>query len=79
MTFYSGDKFPKWKGDLFIGGLRSQLILRLEVDGGTVMKEERILEGILGRIRDIRSGLDGYLYLLTDHPDGQLMRLGPIN
>jgi glucose/arabinose dehydrogenase len=77
MAFYDGDAFPEWRGDLFVGALRSELLARLELDGEQVVAEERLLEGAIGRIRDVRLGPDGYLYLLTDEPDGGLYRLEP--
>ena len=77
MAFYSGDRFPRWKGDLFVGALRDRMLVRLKLDGERVVKEERLLKGALGRIRDVRSGPDGYLYLLTDESDGVLARLEP--
>ncbi len=76
MAFYTGDKFPKWKGDLFVGALKDRLLVRLRLDGEKVISEERMLEGI-GRVRDVRAGPDGYLYLLTDARDGELLRLEP--
>ena len=77
MAFYAGDKFPRWRGDLFVGALRDRLLVRLRLDGERVVSEERMLEGVLGRIRDVRGGPDGYLYLLTDSSDGVLARLEP--
>lgn len=77
MDFYTGDKFPQWRGNLFIGALKFQLLVRLELDGTRVTREERLLEGELGRIRDVETGPDGYLYLLTDEDDGRLVRLIP--
>ncbi len=77
MTFYTGDAFPQWRGDLFIGALKDRMLVRLELDGEEVSHEERMLEGMLGRIRDVRTGPDGALYLLTDHADGRLVRLAP--
>jgi glucose/arabinose dehydrogenase len=77
MAFYQGDAFPQWQGDLFVGALSGQLLARLELDGAQVTAEERLLEGVLGRIRDVRIGPDGHLYLLTDHSDGALWRLEP--
>lgn len=77
MAFYAGDKFPRWRGDLFVGALRDRLLVRLRLDGERVASEERMLEGVLGRIRDVRSGPDGYLYILTDSDDGVLARLEP--
>ena len=79
MTFYTGDKFPKWKGNLLVGALKYRLVARLELDGETVGKEERILESLGERIRDIRQGPDGYIYLLNDSGDGKILRLEPVN
>jgi glucose/arabinose dehydrogenase len=77
MAFYDGDRFPRWKGDLFVGALRDQMLVRLRLDGEKVVKEERMLQRALGRIRDVRAGPDGLIYLLTDEPDGKLVRLEP--
>jgi glucose/arabinose dehydrogenase len=77
MAFYTGDAFPEWQGDLFIGALRDQLLVRLELDGERVVAEERLLEDAIGRIRDVEVGPDGFLYLLTDERDGALYRLEP--
>ena len=77
MAFYTGDRFPRWKGNLFVGALRSQLLVRLVLEGEKVVKEERMLTGVLGRIRDVRAGPDGFLYLLTDERNGALVRLEP--
>jgi glucose/arabinose dehydrogenase len=77
MAFYSGDRFPRWRGDLFVGALRAELLVRLRLDGEKIVKEERLLQGVLGRIRDVRSGPDGFIYLLTDSPTGVLARLEP--
>jgi glucose/arabinose dehydrogenase len=79
MAFYDGDKFPRWRGNLFVGALRDQMLVRLQLDGERIAKEERMLKGVLGRIRDVRQGPDGYLYLLTDESDGALVRLEPVN
>ncbi|MGI9499934.1 MAG: PQQ-dependent sugar dehydrogenase, partial [Geminicoccaceae bacterium] len=70
MTFYDGDAFPEWRGDLFVGALKFQLIARLEMKGDEVVGEERLIEGELGRIRDVRTGPDGFLYILTDDSNG---------
>jgi glucose/arabinose dehydrogenase len=78
MAFYTGERFPRWKGDLFVGALRDQMLVRLKLDGEKVVKEERLLKGVLGRIRDVRLGPDGYLYLLTDESNGVLARLEPV-
>jgi glucose/arabinose dehydrogenase len=77
MAFYTGDRFPQWRGNLFVGALKAQLLVRLELDGERVVREERLLTGEIGRIRDVRNGPDGYLYLLTDQNPGALYRLEP--
>lgn len=77
MAFYTGDKFPKWRGNLFVGALKAQLLVRLELDGEKVVREERLLQGALGRIRDVRVGPDGFIYLLTDESRAVLARLEP--
>ncbi|HEX7249605.1 MAG TPA: PQQ-dependent sugar dehydrogenase [Burkholderiales bacterium] len=78
MAFYTGDKFPKWRGDLFVGALRAELLVRLKLDGEKVVHEERLLKGALGRIRDVRAGPDGFIYLLTDESRAALARLEPV-
>lgn len=77
MTFYTGDKMPQWRGDLFIGTLAGQHLRRLDIEGGRVIKQEKLLTKLEARIRDVRQGPDGFLYILTDAPDGQLLRYGP--
>ena len=77
MMFYDGDVFPAWRGDLFVGALKDRLLSRLEMDGDQVVAEERLLQDSLGRIRDVRQGPDGLIYLLTDAADGKLVRLRP--
>ena len=77
MAFYTGSRFPRWQGDLFVGALRDQMLVRLRLDGERVVHEERLLRGVLGRIRDVRDGPDGYLYLLTDASNGVIARLEP--
>jgi glucose/arabinose dehydrogenase len=79
MAFYTGERFPRWRGNLFVGALRDQMLVRLVLDGEQVLKEERLLKGVLGRIRDVRAGPDGLLYLLTDESRGVLARLEPVN
>ncbi len=77
MAFYTGHKFPAWRGDLFVGALRDQMLVRLKFDGEKVVREERMLKNAMGRIRDVRNGPDGHLYLLTDESNGVLARLEP--
>ena len=76
MAFYSAERFPAWQHNLFVGALAQQALIRLQLDGDEVVHEERLLEDRNWRIRDVRQGPDGYLYLLTDAPDGKLLRLG---
>lgn len=77
MAFYSGNRFPEWQGDLFLGALAGTHLNRLEVKDGKVVAEERLLVDLGERIRDVRSGPDGNLYLLTDSEDGRLIRIAP--
>jgi glucose/arabinose dehydrogenase len=77
MVFYTGDAFPDWKGNIFIGSLRPGLLVRLRLDGGRVAQEERYLGDVGERIRDVRQGPDGLLYLLTDSSDGRILRVLP--
>lgn len=77
MTFYTGERFPQWRGSVFVGALKFQLLARLELDGEKVVNEERMLEDRYGRIRAVEEGPDGYIYLLTDEGDGRLLRLEP--
>ena len=75
LAYYDGDAFPAWRGNLFIGSLKFGLLARLSMDGERVTGEERLLQGRYGRIRDVRQGPDGLLYLLTDDEQGALLRL----
>ncbi|MBT4490202.1 MAG: PQQ-dependent sugar dehydrogenase [Rhodospirillaceae bacterium] len=78
MAFYTGDRFPKWRGNLFVGALKFRLLVRLTLDGEKVIAEERLLEDLEERIRDVRQGPDGLIYLLTDSGDGRILRLEPV-
>ena len=77
MAFYTGSLFPRWQGDLFVGALRDRHLERLKLDGERVVHSERLLGGLNARIRDVRNGPDGALYVLTDAPDGALLRIAP--
>ncbi|ADI14039.1 PQQ-dependent sugar dehydrogenase [Truepera radiovictrix] len=76
MIFYTGDAFPAWQGSAFIGGLVSEGLVRVELDGESVVHEERIPLG--ARVRDVEQGPDGFLYVITDEEDGDLLRLMPM-
>ncbi len=77
MDFYTGDAFPNWRGDLLVGALKDRMLVRLSLDGEQVVGEERFLKNVLGRIRAVQQGPDGFVYLLTDEADGVLVRLEP--
>ena len=77
MAFYTGDLFPGWKGSLINGALKFELLSRLELKGDKAVKEERLLQGLHERIRDVRQGPDGALYLLTDNAPGRILRVAP--
>ena len=76
-AFYNGNAFPNWKGSLFVGALKFELIVRLELRKNKVISEERLFKNNFGRIRDVRSGPGEYLYFLTDENPGQLYRIRP--
>jgi glucose/arabinose dehydrogenase len=77
MAFYTGDLFPGWKGSLFVGALAGKLLVRLSLDGEKVTGEERMLQGLGERIRDVRAGPDGAIYLVTDNSAGRILRVTP--
>ncbi|MEZ5670502.1 MAG: PQQ-dependent sugar dehydrogenase [Alphaproteobacteria bacterium] len=77
MMFYDGDAFPDWQGDLFVGGLRSSALVRLDVDGGAAREAERLIDDLGLRIRDVQQGPDGAIWLVTDEDDGAVLRLSP--
>jgi glucose/arabinose dehydrogenase len=76
-TFYSGAAFADWKGDLLVGSLTPGLLVRLRITNGRVVREERYLAELRERIRDVREGPDGAIYLLTDDRNGRLLRVTP--
>lgn len=80
MLIYLGDEFPEWRGSMFVGGLSGQQLARLEMEGQRIVSEETLLEG-LGRVRDIRQGPDGFIYIAIDGQNGALtpiLRLEPV-
>lgn len=76
MTFYDGERFKPWQHNLFIGALADKDVIRLQLDGDKVVHEERLLGGLKARIRDVRQGPDGYVYVLTDEDKGAVYRVG---
>ena len=77
MAFYTGDDFPQWHGDLFVGALKMQKLVRLELDGREITGEEDLLADMGERIRAVSMGPDGHLWLLTDDSDGKVLRIVP--
>jgi aldose sugar dehydrogenase len=78
LAFYTGDKLPGWKGNVFAGGLSGQQLVRLELNkDGRVVAEEKLLRDRCKRIRDVRQGPDGLLYVLTDDANGEILRISP--
>jgi glucose/arabinose dehydrogenase len=75
LAFYSGDRYPGWKGDLFSGALKFGQVRRIDLDGTRVLGEEKLTIG--ARVRDVRQGPDGWLYVLTDEENGRLLRILP--
>ena len=79
MTIYDGNAFPEWKGNIFIGALVQRHLRRIVLQGERVIGQEVLLSDLGERIRDVRTGPDGYLYLLTDSGNGRLLRLEPLS
>ena len=77
MAFYAGAPFAKWQGDVLVGALRGQGVYRLRLDGERVADEELLLRNHVGRVRDVRVGPDGLIYLVIDHPNGSVLRVAP--
>jgi glucose/arabinose dehydrogenase len=77
LAFYEGNMMLDWRGDLLVGGLSAQVLVRLDMEGDKVVGEEQLFAGQLGRIRDVRVGEDGAVYLLTDAANGRLIRVAP--
>jgi glucose/arabinose dehydrogenase len=77
MQFYTGDAFPAWKGSLFVGAMKDQKLVRLTLDNDRVTGEEHLLKDRGQRVRDVRQGPDGSLYIVTDQENGELWRVAP--
>ena len=80
LLFYTGDKFPGWRNSLFVGGMQGEVLARLTLDGRRVVNEEKLVQR-MGRIRDVRQGPDGYIYLAIDNREGKktpILRLEPV-
>ncbi len=77
MVFYTGDRYPGWKGSAFVGSMTPGALVRLTIADGRVTSEERYLGGLNERIRDVQQGPDGLLYLVTDSPQGRVLRVVP--
>jgi aldose sugar dehydrogenase len=77
LAFYHDGLISEWNGDLIAGSLLAERLHRLEIENGEVVHDEELITGMIGRIRDVRMGPDGNLYLLTDHSDGGLYRIEP--
>ena len=77
MAVYDAAMFSAWRRSLFVGALAGQMLVRLTLDGEKVMGEERLLQGLRERIRDVRVGPDGALYLVTDNSAGRVLRVVP--
>ncbi|MFZ5737468.1 MAG: PQQ-dependent sugar dehydrogenase [Pseudomonadota bacterium] len=77
MAFYTGKLFPDWNGSLFVGALSGQMLVRLSLQGDRITGEERLLRALSERIRDVRQGPDGALWLLTDSDAGRILRVTP--
>ena len=78
MAFYTGSEFPQWQGNLFVGALKLRKLVRLEIENEQVVSEEDLLTTLEERIRDVRAGPDGTLWLLTDSPQGKVYRVVPV-
>ncbi|TYC67621.1 PQQ-dependent sugar dehydrogenase [Stappia sp. BW2] len=77
MAFVTSDLYPEWKGDMLVGALAGRHLARVDLEDGKVVGEEKLLTDLGERIRDVRQGPDGYIYVLTDSDDGRLLRLKP--
>lgn len=79
LTFYSGDQFPEWNGHLLAGSLLKEQFYRIELKHGEVQRIEEVMTGLIGRVRDVVQGPDGFVYIATDETNGGIYRLEPVN
>ena len=79
MAFYDAERFEPWQRNVFVGALLDRSLIRLQLEGDKVVHDERLLKSMDERIRDVRLGPDGYLYLLTDSSKGRVLRVGLVN
>ncbi len=77
MTLYDGEAFPAWQGDIFIAALANMTVRRLDMENGEVRDQETLFAEVEERFREVRTGPDGYLYLLTDSADGRVIQVRP--
>jgi glucose/arabinose dehydrogenase len=77
LAFVTSERYPGWRGNLLMGTLRGEVLIRIELAGNQVVRQERLLQTLNERIRDVRQGPDGFIYLLTDNADGRVLRLQP--
>lgn len=75
MTFLTSERYPGWKGQMFIGTLAGQALVRIKIEGHKVVEQQRLLIAVRERIRDVRQGPDGWLYALNSSPDGRVIRI----
>ena len=78
MIFYTGDAIPGWKGSALVGSMSPGALVRLTIENGRVTKEERYLQDMRRRFRDVQQGPDGFVYVVTDHDDGEVLRISPV-
>ena len=78
LLFYNGKEFPHWKGNIFVSSLKFGQLVRLKMINNKVMEEERLINGAVGRIREVKEGSDGLLYILIDDANGKILRLKPV-
>jgi glucose/arabinose dehydrogenase len=79
MAFYTGDAFPQWQGDLFVGSLKFRYLKHIEMDGDKIVSQTNLLEDLNYRIRDVAQGPDGNLYVLSDDANGKVLKIHPAN